>query len=160
MGNLPHDREAMRPRPTVYRGTLMRSTLEARAAQILDSIPDVSWEYEPARYMDSTGGWLPDLVVRGLPCPLFIEVKGPPLADEARGTMLRSMMRVWDSVSAAGLAIWSARTLDGEPFDLIRRGSPIVALVIRRCDACGCGWFVNLAQTARRGCPSCAAAAA
>src|SRR5262245_17680947 len=106
----------------------MRSTLAARIAQVLDSMPGISWEYEPARYADPTGDWLPDFVLDGLPCPLFLEVKGPPQSSDELEATRRSMMRVWSSVPDAGLAIWRPETLDGEAFDVIRRNKPVHAV--------------------------------
>ncbi len=159
MGSLPHDANPFRPRKTVYRGTLMRSTLESRAAQVLDTIAAISWEYEPARYADATGGYLPDFVVRGLPCPLFLEVKGPPQTDEERADTLRGMLRVWASVPDAALAIWTPATLDGEPFDRIRQGHPVTSLAVVNCEGCGVGRIVNAERPGRSLCRSCDVAA-
>src|SRR3712207_2492916 len=47
-------------RRTMYRGIPMKSRLEARAAQWLDSAPGVRWQYEPVAYADQTGQYLPD----------------------------------------------------------------------------------------------------
>jgi hypothetical protein len=158
MSRLPHDRDHLKPRPTVYKGILMRSRLEGRTAQLLDSIPGIAWEYEPAGYADQTGDWLPDFVVRGYPCPLFIEVKGPPLDADGRAAVLRSMMRVWQSVPTAGLAIWSSRTLEGEPFTLIRPDTPPITVAIWRCPECACRWLIR-PDRALATCRACAKAA-
>lgn len=160
MDSLPHDVQPMRPRPTVYRGVLMRSTLESQVAQMLDSIPGITWEYEPARYADPTGSWLPDFVVRGLPCHLFIEVKGPPQTAEQRAETLRQMLRVWGSAPAVGLATWTPATLDGAPFELLRQGLPIVRLALTACPRCGAGRIIRTDGATRSTCRSCSAAAA
>jgi hypothetical protein len=137
----------------------MRSTLEARTAQVLDKIRGISWEYEPARYADETGDYLPDFVVRGLPCPLFIEVKGPPQTAEEEGEVRRQMIRVWASAPTAGLAIWTRATLDGSKFAVVRRGALPHDLAIARCSACGSRGFVNPTTKTRPLCRGCAAAA-
>lgn len=160
MGSLPHDDDGMRPRRTVYRGILMRSTLEAHVARTLDTIPGISWEYEPARYIDRTGDYLVDFVVRGLPCHLFLEVKGPPQSAEQRADTLRRMLRVWGSAPEAGLTIWTPATLDGEPFAVIRQDHAIVRAALARCERCGVGRIVSVDTPHRSVCRPCDIAAA
>lgn len=46
-------------RPTSYRGTSMRSRLEATFAQALDAA-GIAWEYEPLALAGRAGQWLPD----------------------------------------------------------------------------------------------------
>jgi hypothetical protein len=159
MASLPHDVDLLRPRKTVYRGILMRSTLESRVAQILDTMPALTWEYEPARYADTTGGYLPDFVVRGLPCHLFLEVKGPPQSAEQRAETVRGMLRVWASVPDAGLSIWTPATLHGEPFEVIRQGQPIARALLAMCAGCGAGRIVNADVPQRQVCRVCEVAA-
>jgi hypothetical protein len=49
-------------RATTYRGTVMRSRLEASYAQWLDE-HEATWAYEPTCYAGPTGQWLPDFVI-------------------------------------------------------------------------------------------------
>lgn len=49
-------------RPTVYRGILMRSRLEARVAALLDHL-SIAWSYEPRAYKTLSGEYLPDFEV-------------------------------------------------------------------------------------------------
>lgn len=72
-----HDRAALRARPTVYRGTLMRSRLEATFAANLDRYA-LSWQYEPCAYADATGQYLPDFEVQHDGFRWFVEVKPLP----------------------------------------------------------------------------------
>ena len=48
-------------RPTNYRGTPMRSRLEATYAQVCDQL-GIAWSYEPGALASEIGQWLPDFV--------------------------------------------------------------------------------------------------
>ncbi|WP_331025584.1 hypothetical protein [Longimicrobium sp.] len=62
-------------RPTLHRGVLLRSALEARWARCLD-LAGVPWAYEPRRVVLPGGGWyLPDFQLPG--ARAWLEVKGP-----------------------------------------------------------------------------------
>jgi hypothetical protein len=127
-------------RRTMYRGIPMRSRLEARAAQFLDSIPGVGWAYEPVAYADETGQYLPDFEAIGLvDCPLLIEVKGAATRDEQL-TILGAMRRIWSSLPEAGLAIWTGATIEeGAPFDIVRMAIPLEMKALRTCSLCARG---------------------
>ncbi len=68
----------MTGRPTRYRGTRMRSRLEADFAALLDH-QGRSWEYEPTCFGNERGQWLPDFGTPGRYRGFYIEVK--PLTD-------------------------------------------------------------------------------
>lgn len=51
----------MEARPTNYRGTQMRSRLEATYAQVCDLL-GIAWTYEPGALASEAGQWLPDFV--------------------------------------------------------------------------------------------------
>jgi hypothetical protein len=53
---------ALRARPTIYKGVQMRSRLEAGFAQWLDGM-GFEWEYEPECFASDGGQWLPDFRV-------------------------------------------------------------------------------------------------
>ncbi len=106
-------------RPTVYRGTLMRSRLEARFARYLDAT-GVAWIYEPRAYGGTEGDYLPDFQVIERGHSVFIELKPPmdPETIENADKLERAMERmeiIWESEPAASLmlvtgnhAIWAA----------------------------------------------------
>lgn len=56
----------MEARPTNYRGTQMRSRLEATYAQVCDLL-GIAWTYEPGALASEAGQWLPDFVHHGAP---------------------------------------------------------------------------------------------
>ena len=136
-------------RRTMYRGIPMRSRLEARAAQFLDSVPGVRWAYEPVAYADETGQYLPDFEAVGLiECPLLVEVKGAA-TQEDQLTILRAMRRIWSSLPDAGLAIWTGATIEeGAPFDIVRMGIPCEMKALRTCSLCAHGLVAGAADWA------------
>lgn len=70
-------------RPTMYRGTLMRSRLEADYAAELDR-RGLRWLYEPICFASDEGQWLPDFKVTrpdGRP-DVYVEVKPADLVSE------------------------------------------------------------------------------
>jgi hypothetical protein len=71
-------------RPTIYKGTQMRSRLEADYAGFLDRV-GADWSYEPTCFAGPSGQWLPDFLERGQ-FDVFTELKpfGPfiDLMDE------------------------------------------------------------------------------
>ena len=102
-------------RPTLYRGTLMRSRLEADFARWLDG-PGAeqwsftAWEYEPQCFASPDGQYLPDFrLTRSDGKHLYIEVKPKnyPRADAA--DTLPQMQIIWESEPDAdlGLVFWS-----------------------------------------------------
>lgn len=74
-------------RPTTYKGVQMRSRLEARYAQWLDSV-NIDWKYEPQCFASERGQYLPDFElpyvrVMGAQRRVFVEVKpNMDFADE------------------------------------------------------------------------------
>lgn len=109
------DKPSLPARPTLYRGVLMRSRLEATVAEWLDARL-LKWEYEPARYSGQGGSYLPDfrlpaVHIVGKPQVLHLEVKPlrldrqPP--GEWVGPLLKSMEWIWDSEPDARLAVTS-----------------------------------------------------
>lgn len=84
----------MKARPTEYKGVHMRSRLEAKYAQWLDSIPRVEWEYEPMCYASDEGQYLPDFAIRSVEyrstsVDVFVELK-PTLAHVDPDLMRRN----------------------------------------------------------------------
>lgn len=109
------DKPSIPPRPTYYRGILMRSRLEATVAEWLDARM-VKWEYEPARHSGPGGTYLPDfrlpdVHIDGTPQVLHLEVKPlrldrqPP--GEWVGPLLKSMEWIWQAEPQARLAVTS-----------------------------------------------------
>lgn len=102
------------PRPTTYRGTRMRSRLEAGYASWLDWC-GFDWQYEPEAFASGVGQYLPDfrlsrVVVVGEPAlrTVYVEVK-PRIAvelgvDPALG---RRMLAITDSEPEAVLLVQS-----------------------------------------------------
>lgn len=104
-------------RPTMYRGTKMRSRLEADFAErFLDRHNPGEWLYEPMCFAGQGGQYLPDFVVNGV----YIEVK-PPVSAPCQGmphdrgidtsdvdAWLQRMEIIWESDSGAPLylALW------------------------------------------------------
>lgn len=93
-------------RPTTYRGTLMRSRLEARFAAYLDSIGK-TWEYEPMAFADQYGQYLPDFAikVRGDDGDVrrgYVEVR--PTLEGARAAF-DQMVIIWSSEPDAVLVV-------------------------------------------------------
>jgi len=106
-------------RPTTYRGTPMRSRLEASWAAAFD-IHGLLWEYEPRAFADQTGQYLPDfhLPTRGL----WIEVK-PEIYDtiivgigKFDHPLLRRMEIIWSSLPTDRLALMCGQPEQAEAF--------------------------------------------
>lgn len=95
---------ALRARPTSYRGTLMRSRLEARFAQFLDAC-GVTWEYEPMCFAGPTGQYLPDFRTDHLGERMYWEVKPPREAGWCPGVVADKMAIIWASEPDAVLAL-------------------------------------------------------
>ena len=93
----------IRARPTVYRGTQMRSRLEARFARYLD-MTNADWVYEPRAYASEDGDYLPDFEIIQRGHHVFIEVKPTSDADVLEVAM-RKMERIWASAPDASLLI-------------------------------------------------------
>lgn len=55
----------LKARPTAYRGIEMRSRLEAKYAQWLDT-NGATWEYEPQCFANEDGQYLPDFLIRNV----------------------------------------------------------------------------------------------
>lgn len=71
----------IKARPTTYKGVKMRSRLEAGFAHWLDQV-NFAWEYEPGAFGDGRGQYLPDFMLRDVPCmwtlspaTVYVEVK-------------------------------------------------------------------------------------
>lgn len=110
-------------RPTMYRGTPMRSRLEAKVAAFLDR-EKFTWRYEPMAYASRAGQYLPDFEVLDVPSPLgwtgeggwglqplFLEVKGAtPEIDEQR-RLGKRMQIILESLPGAQLAVIPAEGL-------------------------------------------------
>jgi predicted nuclease of restriction endonuclease-like RecB superfamily len=104
-------------RVTTYRGVPMRSRLEAHWAQRLDGL-GANWWYEPRRFTDETGQYLPDFkVVLPADTTVYLEVKGSWPENDLDD--LRSRMGiVWSSepdallMLAVGRDVWLG-TFDG-----------------------------------------------
>jgi hypothetical protein len=79
-------------RPTVYRGVQMRSRLEARVAEWMDS-GGLAWQYEPRVYKSESGEYLPDFQVGER---TFIEVK--PSIEALREA-------IWESIHRAAAVL-------------------------------------------------------
>ncbi len=81
-----------RARPTIYRGTQMRSRLEARVAQWFDA-HGVPWVYEPMCFADQRGQYLPDFRLDDFGLagrrkrPIYVEAK--PTRDQAKTARAR-----------------------------------------------------------------------
>lgn len=104
-------------RPTLYRGVLMRSRLEADFAAWLDGpaayglFGSNQWQYEPLCFADPAGQYLPDFVVTGDTRTFYIEVKPVYLltSDDEACALLDKMRPVWasDAECVLLLAYWS-----------------------------------------------------
>lgn len=112
---LDMDKPSIPPRPTYYRGILMRSRLEVTVAEWLDARM-VKWEYEPARHSGPGGTYLPDfrlpfVHIEGKPQVLHLEVKPLILAKQPPGKwvgpLLKSMEWIWQAEPQARLAVTS-----------------------------------------------------
>lgn len=95
----------LKARPTLYRGTLMRSRLEAGYAAWLDRL-GFRWEYEPKAFAGAAGQWLPDFVLyevftswMGKAVSVYVEVKPDGFLDQpgVEDDLARRMLMVLDS---------------------------------------------------------------
>jgi len=134
----------IKARPTTYKGTKMRSRLEADYAASLDR-QGYRWEYEPECFASEAGQWLPDFGCTFAdtgPLAIFDEVKpAEPLMKHIPGTpafidhadaVLKRMTIAWDSRPDAclHLVFWQYGSSIRPYLDLfsIRRGAPWLAL--------------------------------
>jgi hypothetical protein len=94
--------KTLTPRPTTYKGTTMRSRLEAGFAQWLDQM-GWKWQYEPECFAGPSGQWLPDFLIHQ-PCltldwpggnddvhlsyEVYIEVKPSTFSAEDRRSLI------------------------------------------------------------------------
>lgn len=106
-------------RPTLYRGILMRSRLEARFAAQLDA-DGAAWSYEPQCFADPTGQYLPDFSEWDPAHPevqhSYIEVKPFAPPGPATEAIQRRMEIIWSSEPVAVLSIWTPKeTWFGNP---------------------------------------------
>jgi len=86
----------LKPRQTYYKGTRMRSRLEALYAANIDNL-GATWEYEPECFANERGQYLPDFIVHWSSNPLdweYVEVK-PTLA--AALAAAESMLPILDT---------------------------------------------------------------
>jgi hypothetical protein len=106
----------MQARPTMYRGVLMRSRLEASFAEWLD-LAGLQWDYEPVCYTSKDGQYLPDFRLRAVHVgttgerTVYFEVK-PPLERPAALAVLDRMKAIWASEPQAILALAMADHAD------------------------------------------------
>lgn len=92
-------------RPTLYKGTQMRSRTEARFAAHLDQC-GFPWAYEPVCFADERGQYLPDFEVTMMAgWRLFIEVKGQRLDQGQYDDLLGKARIIFQSVPASIVAI-------------------------------------------------------
>lgn len=114
----------IKARPTLYRGTRMRSRLEADFARYLDTLGE-PWAYEPDCFASGFGQWLPDFRTAaptedGGRRTAYVELKPAAFLAPRRGedddaaagrinAVLRRMSVTWASEPGAALllAFWS-----------------------------------------------------
>jgi hypothetical protein len=106
------------PDKTVYRGTTMRSKLEAEFAMYLDAQGFV-WQYEPAIFGPVGDGYLPDFLIHEYGTHCYIEVK--PTLEQANAAKDR-MRVIWTWEPDAVLLIvsgdgWWQATAKGRPWE-------------------------------------------
>ncbi len=82
------DYEAHRPHPTLYKGVMFRSRLEAKWAALFD-LMEWAWQYEPF----DLGRWSPDFLIKGRTRDALVEVKPIGAFDEEARNVARRMMR-------------------------------------------------------------------
>lgn len=100
-------------RPTWYRGTLMRSRLEASAAGLLDEL-NVPWVYEPCCFASGPEQYLPDFqLFPDEQSKIFLEIKPeglcldwPPEPRSPLAVALRRMEVIHDTYPDALLFVW------------------------------------------------------
>lgn len=82
----------IKPRPTTYRGTQMRSRLEAAWAEQFDAW-GWAWEYEPRCLATEEGQYLPDFYVITDTGDAYVEVKPAIDVDQMINIMNNDMPR-------------------------------------------------------------------
>lgn len=98
-------------RPTNYRGTRMRSRLEATVAAALDAA-GVTWAYEPIVLAGTDGQWLPDFGIVGCAgTTVYVEVR--PTAELARRGLVR-YAAITAECDASALVV-AAGFVNGDP---------------------------------------------
>jgi len=104
-------------RATTYNGIAMRSRLEARYAEWLDS-RKLRWDYEPQCYASPAGQYLPDFIIHdiyvlGSPREIVVEVK--PTLEAANELVLDRP--VWEIVRTGLPDAWFIFEIPGHlPF--------------------------------------------
>lgn len=105
----------MKARPTTYRGTRMRSRLEAHWAQMFD-LSGFDWSYEPENFAGLTGQYLPDFAITtGGGQRIYVEIK-PPLARDELVAALARMEIIWESTP--GAVLWLIRLGPGDSWSV------------------------------------------
>lgn len=100
---------ALRARPTMYNGVQMRSRLEARFAQLLDSV-GLPWVYEPMCFAGPEGQYLPDFRTDHEGERIYWEVKPPSSHRDDRwswcpGEVGDRMAIIWGSEPESRLVL-------------------------------------------------------
>lgn len=105
----------VKARPTIYRGTHMRSRLEARVAGIFDLFDrdrgvDRSWEYEPHAFASGRAQYLPDFLIWPTSdCHhVYVEVRPTIPRAAAAGPQMRVILD-----SEPGANLWSICPYEG-----------------------------------------------
>jgi hypothetical protein len=119
-------RPTLAPRPTLYKGILMRSRLEADYARYLDQWLEGPWQYEPRCFADERGQYLPDFQIDPQPRtghPWYLEVKPAGFSVAKVDEVLDRMAIVWSSEPTATLelVLWRYQA-DAPPLRLICHG--------------------------------------
>lgn len=99
--------DTLKARPTTYKGTRMRSRLEAGFAAWLDQRGFV-WEYEPGAFASDKGQYFPDFLLRDVVCSwrsqpatVYVEVK----PTRPTKVVASAMTIIWETDPDAVLAI-------------------------------------------------------
>lgn len=123
---------SFKPRPTSYKGTLMRTRTEALFAQHCDHV-GLEWEYEPLCFGDGSGQYLPDFRITGRNEVVYVEVKAQ---RESADEWIEGPMRIiWGSEPNARLiaayphrgkyeTVWSTLTADQGTWKTLARQLP------------------------------------
>jgi hypothetical protein len=107
-------------RPTLYKGILMRSRLEADYARHLDQERDpLPWLYEPQCFASERGQYLPDFQIDPDTQPWYVEVKPFGLTVAQIDQALDRMTILWSSNPNAmlELVLWRYQA-DEAPLEL------------------------------------------
>ena len=94
-------------RPTTYRGTRMRSRLEASFAASLDAF-GAPWEYEPNCFGAAAGQYLPDFRIR---VPLISRAGGEELLEVPAYVEVKPQGNVWTHP----VFVWQEIVRESEP---------------------------------------------